>query len=187
VQPDYTSNCQAAKSAGAQLFLISLDPNSVTRLGRSSASIDYHPLYVTIPAAFPTNVTADPNFNGPDGIIASSPVLPWLANNNPGIAQMLTALGRYSTGLSPAKQGVQSGWVSAKLFEFAATRLSEPPTSQSLLDALWTLKNNDLGGLAQPLTFSANQNAPQSPICYWILQVRSGNWMSPNNNQRSCL
>jgi hypothetical protein len=77
------------------------------------------------------------------------------------------------------------GWVSAKLFEAATQHLSEPPTSESILSGLWAMNNNDLGGLTYPLTFTKGQNAPQV-FCTWIVQVKDGQWSSPNGNQRIC-
>jgi branched-chain amino acid transport system substrate-binding protein len=77
------------------------------------------------------------------------------------------------------------GWVAAKLLEKAAARMSEPPTSEAILKGLWSIKNDDLGGLAYPLTFNENQTAtPQS--CWFNVAVKKGSWISPDGFKVNC-
>ena len=44
--------------------------------------------------------------------------------------------------------------------------LRATPTSAQFLQGLWSIKNNNLGGLAPPLTFTQNADATPSN-CYW--------------------
>jgi branched-chain amino acid transport system substrate-binding protein len=180
-QPDYTSNCQAAANAGVQIFLVSLDANSLERLARSCASVNFHPVYVTIASAASLQIASDA---GLEGMGAALNTLPWFATSNPGIVEFQNALRQFAPGLRPGGASV-TGWVSAKLFERASKNLSDPPTSQSILDGLWSIKDDDLGGLTYPLTFTRDQNA--APVlCYWVAQIKGGQYISPNNAQRAC-
>jgi branched-chain amino acid transport system substrate-binding protein len=181
-QPDYTSNCQGAQAAGAQIFILGVDANSQERLARSCSQINYRPLYVTASNAEVPQELSDPHL---DGEAIGMNVLPWVVTGNPSIAQYLHVLAQYAPGLPADDAAAITGWVSAKLFEAATHNLSDPPTSQSILDGLWSIKNNDLGGLTQPLTFTKNQPAPQV-FCYWSLQIKSGKYVSPNNGLRTC-
>jgi branched-chain amino acid transport system substrate-binding protein len=79
-----------------------------------------------------------------------------------------------------------TGWVSTQLFQLAAKNIGDPPTSQAILNGLWSIKNDDLGGITQPLTFTKGQPAAQM-VCYWLLELKSGHFVSPNNGQRTCL
>jgi hypothetical protein len=47
-----------------------------------------------------------------------------------------------------------------------------------ILQSLYRIKNNDLGGLTYPLTFSAGKNAPRV-LCYWLNEVRAGTLIVP--------
>jgi branched-chain amino acid transport system substrate-binding protein len=181
VQPDFTSSCQGAKSAGAQLFLIGLDANSATRIAQSCASVNYHPIFAVTSSVAQPQLASDPLLNG---LVVNMPVLPWLVTSNPAIREFQQALKQYAPSLQPDATTIP-GWVSAKLFEAATQHLSEPPTSESILSGLWAMNNNDLGGLTYPLTFTKGQNAPQV-FCTWIVQVKDGQWSSPNGNQRIC-
>jgi branched-chain amino acid transport system substrate-binding protein len=142
--------------------------------------VNYHPQLFVATGDAPTQAT-DPLL---DGMYVSMPVLPWMITSNPGIVEYRNALAKYGAGLQPSNSSIV-GWVSAKLFQLAAHNVADPPTSESLLDGLWSIKGNDLGGLTIPLTFTRNQNAP-AVLCYWQEQFTSGQIISPNNGQRIC-
>jgi branched-chain amino acid transport system substrate-binding protein len=80
--------------------------------------------------------------------------------------------------------GPVEGWVSGKLVERAAAALTaDRPTSAQLLAGLWTVKNDTLGGLTSPLTFTANQ--PATPTsCGFLITIKAGTWISPDSAMR---
>jgi branched-chain amino acid transport system substrate-binding protein len=45
-QPDYTSACQSAKTAGVQLLAVGTDANSLKRIARSCDGVNFHPRFV---------------------------------------------------------------------------------------------------------------------------------------------
>ncbi|MDQ1502347.1 MAG: branched-chain amino acid transport system substrate-binding protein, partial [Actinomycetota bacterium] len=181
-QPDYTSNCQAARSAGAELLDIGLDGNSVERVARSCNSVGYHPIYAVGTLSLTPQMSSNPLL---DGMGNGSTVAPWMVTSNPAVAEFRSTLQRYApSAYVGASAGV--GWVAAKLFELAAKGLTaSSPTSENLLDGLWSIKGNDLGGLTLPLTFTKGQNAP-FVVCYWAVQLKRGEYTSPNQGQRIC-
>jgi branched-chain amino acid transport system substrate-binding protein len=180
-QPDFTSICQGAQSAGAQMIGIELDAASVQRVARSCATVNFHPQFGTVVNAAPI----PPSDASLEGVAIGENVLPWMITSNPGIAQFHDALRQNAPGVQANPISV-GGWVSAKLFEFAVQHVSETPSSQDVLNGLWSMKSNDLGGLTMPLTFVKDQNAPQTPTCYWLLQAKGGQYVSPDGGQRTC-
>lgn len=180
-QPDYTSNCQAAKQAGAEFFLMGWDANSTARTARSCDTVGFHPIFASLAAGANLSMADNPLL---DGFIVGMTVMPWMVTSNPGIVEYRNALAKYAPGMKPDVATI-IGWVAAKLFELAAQNISEPPTSQSVLDGLWSIKDNDLGGLTQPLTFVREQNA-QKKLCWWSAQLRSGQFVTPDNGKRTC-
>ena len=149
-QPDYTSHCLSAMNAGAEIFIVSMEGNSVHRVARSCDSVGFHPIYDTVVSAIRVDFAQNPSLEGFVGGIHS---LGWFVTSNPQIAQFQDALRKFAPGL-PASPATASGWTTAKLFELAAQNVPEQPTSQSILDGLWNVKNNDLGGLTYPLTYN---------------------------------
>jgi branched-chain amino acid transport system substrate-binding protein len=180
-QPDFTSACQSAKDAGAQMFLIGLDTNSIERVLQNCKSVGFHPIYAAESSTVTSSVAAD---QLADGLVIGLPNAMWIDNSNRSIVEFKNALAKYAPGL-PADLTSLPGWVSAKLFQFVTQNLPDPPTSQAILHALWSIKNNTLGGLTIPLTYAQGQNAP--PIfCYWIAQVKNGGFSTPNGGARAC-
>jgi branched-chain amino acid transport system substrate-binding protein len=181
-QPDYTSSCQAAKNAGAQAFFMALDGNSDERLARSCGSVNFQPLSGGTGTAVPLSAASDPNL---EGFIVGDVAIPWMVTSNPANQQFLAAMKQYAPSVQ-VNPDTTLGWVAGKILELAAQHLSEPPTSESILRGLWSIKNNDFGGMTGPLTFHQNQNNPQ-PFCYWTTQIHNRQWTVLNGGQRTCL
>jgi branched-chain amino acid transport system substrate-binding protein len=178
-QPDYTSGCQAAKAAKAQVLLFAFDPNGAARLQQSCASIGYHPSYVTGGPVVNATVLQNPNFNG---LLDVSVVMPPTADV-PAAARFRATMAEYSPGIAD-DGAAMTGWVSAQLFAAAAANAPDPTTSQGILQGLAALKNFDADGLTAPLTFPEGQDAtPQ--ICYWDSVVSNAN-LIPVSTQRTC-
>jgi branched-chain amino acid transport system substrate-binding protein len=180
-QPDFTSICLDAKSAGADIFFVGMDANSTVRLARSCRAVNYTPQYAMVASSNGPQVQSDPNL---DGAVIGSVTIPWFFTANPAVVEYQTTLKRFGPGV-PVNPASLIGWVSAKLFELATRNLPDPPTSQAILDGLWSIKNDDLGGLTGPLTFTKGQNAPKQ-FCYWLVQIKGGQYVTPNGAERAC-
>lgn len=181
-QPDYTSQCLGAQSAGAEVMVLGMDGNSNYRFGRSCAAVNFKPIYSNMSAANELGYANDPNL---DGIVGGLMTIPWLVTSNPGVVEFRNALAKFAGGVQPDAATI-TGWVSAKVFELAGQRIPEPPTSAAVLQGLWSIKGNDLGGMAQPLTFTEGKPVGEPLVCFWAVQAKGGKWISPNNGQRTC-
>ena len=179
--PDFTAQCQSAQSAGAKLLIVGMDSNSVERVARSCNTVNYRPQYILYTSAASAGVASNPLL---DGVGVGMNVLPWVTASHPGIAEFRRVLKQHAPGL-PLDPTPTTAWVSAKLFERAARKLPEAPTPQSILDGLWSIANEDLGGLTMPLAFSRDANAPPV-LCYWTIQVNAGQYSAADSGQRTC-
>jgi len=179
--PDFTANCLAARNAGVQILYLALDANSYQRFGRSCASVDYHPRYGVAQPVMLSELARDPNLQGSPGV---SYTAPFFFDNNPAIAEFHRAMSQYAAGA--ALTGSASlGWSAAKLLQAAARHLSAVPTSADILEGVWALNGEDLGGLTAPLHF--NRDAPTvPPVCYWQVVVADNSYKSPDNGARHC-
>ena len=172
--PDYTAECLAARNAGADVFMLAFDPNSYPRVARSCSSVGYKPLFSLV--ADVTNGTAQ--IDVMEGAFVGNPVRAWTDLGHPGVAEMHRAFKLHARG-GEVDNTAGLEWVSAKLFERAIRgRLSPAPTSEDVLKGLWSVKNDNLGGLTAPLTFT--EGVPDKPFACWSLVVVSGRkWTSP--------
>lgn len=180
-QPDFTSACQSAQQAGAELFVMGVDTNSAYRLLRGCHSIGYRPVFITGgPLATPA-LAKDPEAQG---ALIMTNTMPPSRTGHPGVARLASVLARHAPHLA-VDTATMTGWVSALLFERAASGISEPPTSQSLLEGLWSIQDDDLGGITQPLTFVRGRTAPPR-ICYWTTEIRGGEYVDVGEGERVC-
>ena len=170
-QPDFTSHCLRAQSAGAQMFVLSLDGASLHRIAASCDAVGFHPIYNTVTAAIRTDFAQNPQF---EGFIGAVWTRPWFDTSNPMIQEFQAALKRFGGGLTPGPAEA-GGWASAKVFEYAARALGDTPTPAGVLEGLWSIKNNDFGGLTAPLTFTKGEKA-KPVLCFWAPVIKSGKW-----------
>jgi branched-chain amino acid transport system substrate-binding protein len=184
-QPDFTSNCQAAQSAKVQMFFLGMDTNSLLRVANSCDSVNYHPLYATISSilADPSIFETNPAFNG---FAIGQSFYPWFATSIPAVATMNSVVKEYAPG-TQVTPSVEAGWVSALLLQEATTLtpLTNPPTSKGILVGLDQIKNQTLGGITEPLTFTAGHDATPEQ-CFWEVELVSGNYTSPNGYKEVC-
>jgi len=181
-QPDFTSVCLGARSAGADVVLPALDSNSHQRLMASCAKVDYHPVDVLTTVQMSTDFTTDPNL---DGAVIVSNNLPWFLARNPAVADYQATLRQYAPG-APFDASSTNGWVSALAFERALQSLpaDKAPTSGDVLAGLYGLNGEDLGGMVQPLRFTPGK--PARPVaCGWVVTISQGQFQS--DGQRFCV
>jgi len=180
-QPDFTALCLAARDAGAQLITLAMDGNSAVRIAKNCANIGYHPTLVLNQQIEFSSTAADPSMQGTD---ATGLDAPWFDSNNPGVAEFQRAMSQYAPGVDLAGSPIQ-GWTAGKLLEAAAAHLSEPPTSVDVLQGLWALKADTLGGIAPPLTFTKGQIAPRY-VCWWAMTIAKGAYKNSGDGSVQC-
>lgn len=180
-QPDFTAECLGAQRAGAQIFAIAMDSNSLVRLASSCARQNYRPVYLTAAGLIVDDWTNNPTL---DGFLGASNFYPWFLRDNPAIVEFKDATNRYAKGAVGV--GPLTGWVAGKLLERAGANLSEPPTSAAILQGLWGLRDETLGGLtATPLNFTDGE-APPVQQCWYTVVLQGGSWKSADNAARHC-
>jgi branched-chain amino acid transport system substrate-binding protein len=182
VQPDYTAECINARNAGADVVFAILDPNGNARIAQSCARQGYRPQFV---AAHNSPVEARTK-TGLENILLAVPTFPFAGLNTPPAQEFVRV---YSQTIGKAPGPVASmGWVSAKLFELAATRAAGAAKSispRTLVDALHAMSGETLGGLAVPLTFPAGKGSVQ-PSCWWAMQGTPDGWKTLEGGKLLC-
>ena len=178
---DFTSQCNAAKQAGAKVFVLGMDPNSLNRIGASCRAVNFRPVYAASSSVVIPSLAKDPNL---DGLIVPGQAKPWMLTDVPSVAAFQAALARYAPGVTPSPAAL-SGWTSAKLFERGAAALGDEPTSEDLLKGLYSIRDDDLGELTHPLTFTAGRGAPRV-VCWYRVQAREGTFVSTDGGVRRC-
>ena len=180
--PNFTSQCEAAKNAGVTAFLLALDPNSIHRVASSCAGISFHPQLANPGQTTTPDLASDPNLDGLDTELGYAP---WMATNIPQVALYQKVMGQYGAGVQLDGSSIQ-GWVTAQMFLAGVSNLPAGNiTSAQVLAGMDSIKNDDLGGITNPLTFTAGQDAPVG-ICWFQVKLEHGTFVSPNDGQRAC-
>lgn len=180
-QPDFTAECLSARNAGVEVVSITMDANSLVRIAKSCASVGYKPIF-----AFAQQIAVQAMAREPalEGAVGDAITLPWFLSSHPAIAEFQAAIRERAPG-QDVDGAAASGWASAKLFELAAVGISRSPTSAEVLQGLWSIKDETVGGLTMPLTFRRDQPAERR-LCYFALRITGGKFTSPDNGQLRC-
>jgi branched-chain amino acid transport system substrate-binding protein len=182
-QPSYLAECQAASDAGVEILFLANDPPGMSRTARSCASVNYRPQYIAFAIDANTQLADDPNL---DGLAVVTGSVPWFVNSTPATVEFQQAMKTFAPGQA-TDPGTMIGWVSGKLLEKAVAQSPAATLdSAGILAGLWTIKNDDLGGLTSPRTFAQDQPA-QPNRCWWLVQANEGTWTSPNDARRGCV
>lgn len=183
-QPDYTAPCLAAKGEGAQMMFVALDGQANQRLADNCAAVDFRPLLVH---SAQSTTPAELERPSMDGAYVGQSTAPWFSTSIPAVAEYDRVLKAYAPSVVSDGSAIQ-GWVSARLLEAALRKASDPTTSAGILEGLYSIRGDDLGGLTYPVSFTkgAPNNAGNMPACYWVVRVQRGAFVSPDGGQRHC-
>jgi branched-chain amino acid transport system substrate-binding protein len=180
-QPDFTAECLNARNAGAEIVTLVLDASSVLRVAASCVRQGYRPLFTEVAASSKTEHAASPNLA--DNLVASIGTFVWTDGSTPAAAEFQAAMKRY-LGKAPGA-GHAIAWQAAKVFEKATVTLGDAASPKAVLDGLYGLRDDTLGGLSMPLTFSRGKVAVRR-ICWATDVTRKGAWVPFNQGRISC-
>ena len=179
-QPDFTAECLAARSAGVQVMILAIPGSGMRRIasscGRQGIKFPYSLAAPDVKADMPD----DPNFNGS---FVGFNGFPWTERSTPATAEFQDVIAKYLRVAPSAPTSL--GWISAKLFEKVASTVTGPPSTQALLEGLWTIRNETLGGLTAPLTYTRGKPA-QMPVCWFELMIKDSRWAALNPDAARC-
>ncbi len=178
-QPSYTAECLSALNSDVKVLAVVLDGNGVERLARSCAMQGFRPTYTFAAGSVADRMKDNPDL---DGALITLQVAPWFATELPAIAEYQSAM--KAAGLTPNASSI-IGWTSAKLFETAVRHLPAAPTSAAVLEGLWSIGGDTLGGLTHPLTFHRDADAP--PVsCGFLIKIESRHFTAPLGTRIIC-
>jgi branched-chain amino acid transport system substrate-binding protein len=185
--PNYTAPCLAFKQQGVDALYVVDNAVVVTRFIDACAQQGFKPTVVSESAALSAGSIKDP---AQTGTLATAQNANPYDTSLPATAAFQGALNKYVPGFvgSPAFSfAPMFPWSGAQLFEAAAKsgHLTPSSTPAEVKQALYGLKNETLGGLAPPLSFTRGK--PAFVACYFTQKVQGGRLTSTNGNKPVCL
>lgn len=187
-QTDYTSECQNLKQAGAEMVWIALDGASTQRVAKSCTALGYRPAIAVTAIQINAGLTSDPNL-APYLIDIASPVAPFVSTDTPALQAFHAAFKTYANP-SLEDGSAMIGWTAGKLFEAAMNKVAAartgPVTTAMVMDGLYALKNETLGGLSPGVTYVRGKPAPRV-TCFFHVQLTGGTFGAPSGSGKQCL
>jgi branched-chain amino acid transport system substrate-binding protein len=178
--PNYGATCLQIKSSGANFLVMDVTADVAERVAQACAQQGFNPTYSLANVSVTASMLALPEFQG-------SPV--WTAafpSTIPPAADYRAAMAQFAPSV-PMNGAATTGWVSGIMFEAALQNASATGsiTSQTVLDGLNSLRNNNLGGLlAGGIAYEAGVPHAQVP-CVYALLIKSGQYVA--QDQPICL
>lgn len=180
--PSFTSICLNAKRAGVQGLWVFLDSASDSRIARDCKAQGFTPRLVITSVVTTESVLNDPNL---DGTLIQTAVFPAPANDSPATKSFHEAFERFAPSLAPKVSGpAAQAWAAGQLAIAASKFLSDSPTSAEFVKGLRSIKNNTLGGLTTPLTFTEKGAAHGK--CAFVAAISDGRYSAPRGSKLIC-
>lgn len=186
-QPDYAAECQAMKQSGVTVLFFALDGSGSIRAARSCLSIGYKPAIASSAIAISAQAGADQSLRSL-GVYLGTNNVPFMSDS-PAAAVYRDAMERFAPASAVEEQAL-FGWASGKLFEAALAKVADKAragdvTTAMVLEGLWQLKNEKIGGLGPGVTFTKG-----SPVtaqdCFYGIKLGTDGYTAPNGAAPTC-
>lgn len=173
--PSFTAQCIGAQQAGVQVLAVALDTSNVIRLAKDCAKQGYHPIYAESGTVPGDSLAAEPAM---EGTLAGQADAPWFLTDGP-VGEHRAAMRKYFPKVTVDSTTV-SGWTAGvALGKAIENYLSKHPDgtidSNAVKEGLGMFKDETLGGLTPPLTFTASGVQKQTN-CAFSIVIKDGKW-----------
>lgn len=186
--PSYTANCLAAKAAGADVLAILQAGTVVQRVADECGEQGYRPTEVNLSFTPAVAWQTDPNLQGLVTITPNQSL--WASSSatqayNQALAKYAPTV-KQSATYNPSNASV---WAAAEVFKLAAQRAMLTPSSTpaDVIKGLDTFKNETLGGLTAPLTYTKGATKPGLVTCYFVSTIKNQKWIAPLGAKAACV
>lgn len=182
--PNYTAICQAIKNSGADGYSIGGAAQTVI-----TVTSDCSQQGVTAKISQPAS-TAGANLPGTPGAaggVAELLDFPYFDDSVPATQAFHKALAQYYPTYASGQQENEAYiWAGGALMEAAVNAIpaGSAVTAASIKQGLYTLKDDTLGGVAPPLTFTPGQ--PASVNCYFAVNIGTSSYTEAQGLTPTC-
>ncbi len=181
--PSYTAYCVSAKQSGATAIIPALQGNTVVSLAQGCASQNYHPTWLASSPGDGPTFLKEPAMNG--SIVAEG-VFPYVLNNSPATTAFHDAIKKYAPAILKStgyNQALAYVWSDFQMFAKAASTMKSN-TPAALTTSLTKVKNETLGGLIGPQSYSATKQT--NSTCYALMKQTDGKYVAIDGGAFKC-
>jgi len=184
--PGYTAPCLAAKASGAKSINIADASALILEAMKDCIQQSYHPLLIAVDGQVASTWASSPAAQGARIFQNDAP---FSDTSNSGIKQMQKALEKYAPGLMKSSlydENVVYAWAAGMLFKAAAqaAHLGNDAKSAQVVNGLYDLKSDTLGGVAPPLSYQRGKK--HTIDCGFVEGVQNNAFFLPQGQTQVC-
>jgi branched-chain amino acid transport system substrate-binding protein len=188
--PDFTAPCLSLKNAGANMAIVGISPSVTLNIIKTCLQQGYKGAFMTTAGLLTPGWDKDASLNGTKVYVLDD-VWPFYQQSTSAQQEYSQAIQQYSPGMltNPGYNAyVQDAWTGMQMFKTAAqaAKIGPNSTSADLLNGLYALHNETLGGLIGPVTYSKSAKS-QVANCYFVSLLSSGQWTEPLGTKAQCV
>jgi branched-chain amino acid transport system substrate-binding protein len=177
-QPDFTAEVLAAKNEGAQAVVVIMENASVIRVARA-VKRQGGGLLVATQQSMDTESFFKNGGSDVEGVIGGTATAAWATSAK--MKDYRDAVDRYQPGGEKGDFGA-AAWASGKLLERAAAGLGDNLTPAAILNGLYGLRDETLGGILPPLTFPKGRSHVDVNHCVVVGKAQGGRFVPKDND-----
>ncbi|MGH9043209.1 MAG: ABC transporter substrate-binding protein [Acidimicrobiia bacterium] len=173
-QPDYTGEMIQAQNAGADVILPLIDTAALNRVVTAARRQNYEPAFVGT-----YNLNQDLIYNFGDnleGIFLTSRMGPW--DTSPLNQTYRDAMARYQPKAARGDLGAGVFVAGKLLAEKIGPFIKEPPKTEQILEGLYSLNNETLGGLLPGVGFKRDAEHVDTNQCIIPVKFTGGRFVA---------
>jgi branched-chain amino acid transport system substrate-binding protein len=180
-QPDYTAEVLRAQQAGVEIMMTFADIATVNRVAQSSHRQNYHPIQSAT-----HNMQHSEALNYADeldGLLTYSRIPPY---NSPKMAPYMKAMRTYQPKAPIGELG-GAAYVMGQLLEAKiAPLLDDDPSPAEITEAMYTLRNETLGGLLPGIGFPRQKDRSTVNLCVIPVTFKDKKFLTPAGEAFIC-
>jgi branched-chain amino acid transport system substrate-binding protein len=177
VDTSFTAQCLAAQQAGAQAISVEGVAGVFPRFITDCTAQGFKPFYLSSGFSTTPDLATNPGLQ--NQMIGIMLTFPWVQDNTPATKAFHAAMKKYAPNNAVSNSAsTAAGWVSAKIFQYAASKVKGNPSTSALLKSLWSnVKHQTFGGLMPPTTFHDGPNA--ASLCFTFVGIQNNKYDLP--------
>jgi branched-chain amino acid transport system substrate-binding protein len=188
--PDFTAPCLSLKNAGANMAIVGISPSVTLNIIKTCLQQGYRGAFMTTAGLLNPGWDKDASLNGTKVYVLDD-VWPFYQQATSAQKEYFSAIQQYAPGMltNPGYNAyVQDAWTGMQMFKTAAeaAKITPNSTSADLLNGLYTVHNETLGGLIGPVTYSRSAKS-QVANCYFVSLLQNGQWTEPLGAKAQCV
>jgi len=190
--PNYTAQCLAAKAAGANALDVYSAVQAQLNVATSCAAAGWSFKLLTSDFSI-SNLWL--KYKAANNTVAQIPVFPWVDDSTAATKAFHEAMNRYeqsTVGSDQFGEASATAWTAGQEIVSAAELgkagvNGSAPTSREILNGLFAMHGDTLGGLAPPLTYSHQANEASTITCFFVMGITNGKFVEPDGLRTTCI